>query len=90
MTLPLRMLFFAGLTALAATLSAGGDAREDIGIPTPMTAVEQAQALSVMTYNVNGLPWPIALGRDAALGRIADRLAGMRRAGRQPHIVLLD
>lgn len=46
--------------------------------------------LSVLTYNVKGLPWPLASGRPAALARIADRLAAMRRDGRQPHIVVLQ
>ncbi len=46
--------------------------------------------LSVMTYNVEGLPWPMRLGRSAALSRIADRLTMLRRVGRQPHIVMLQ
>lgn len=46
--------------------------------------------LSVMTYNVMGLPWPVAFGRGEALGRIADRLAGLRAQGQQPHILLLQ
>ncbi|MGC6328563.1 endonuclease/exonuclease/phosphatase family protein [Rhizorhabdus sp. FW153] len=47
-------------------------------------------ALSVMTYNVEGLPWPIRLGREAAFRQIGDRLATLRRQGAQPHIVLLQ
>lgn len=47
-------------------------------------------ALSVMTYNVKGLAWPIAWGRDDALAQIGDRLAAMRRNGSQPHILLLQ
>lgn len=43
-----------------------------------------------MTYNVMGLPWPIAFGRDRALDQVADRLASLRVAGRQPHIILLQ
>lgn len=46
--------------------------------------------LSVMTYNVKGLPWPIASGRDQALARIGQRLAAMRRQGRQPGVVVLQ
>jgi len=47
-------------------------------------------ALTVMTYNVEGLPWPIRLGREAAFRRIGDRLSTLRRQGSQPHIVLLQ
>jgi len=46
--------------------------------------------LSVMTYNVHGLPWPIALGRTRALRAIGARLADMRLHADQPHVVLLQ
>lgn len=46
--------------------------------------------LSVMTYNVAGLPWPVRFGRAEALDRIGARLAEMRAAGRQPRVVLLQ
>lgn len=46
--------------------------------------------LSVLTYNVKGLPWPAALGRDDALDAIGKRLSLMRRRGVQPQIVLLQ
>ena len=46
--------------------------------------------LSVMTYNVKGLPWPLASGRPEALASIADRLSALRREGRQPHVVVLQ
>lgn len=49
-----------------------------------------ADELSVLTYNVKGLPWPLASGRPEALGRIGDRLAAMRREGRQPQVVVLQ
>lgn len=63
------------LMALAATLAA------------PPAA---ATPLSVLTYNVKGLPWPIAGDRPAAFSRIAERLRQMRREGRQPRIVVLQ
>ena len=47
-------------------------------------------ALSVMTYNVKGLPWPVARGRDEDLLAIGDRLANLRVLGRQPHVVALQ
>jgi len=49
-----------------------------------------AAALSVMTYNVKGLPWPIAWGRGEALDSIGARLGALRAQGRQPHIVALQ
>jgi endonuclease/exonuclease/phosphatase family metal-dependent hydrolase len=49
-----------------------------------------ADGLSVMSYNVEGLPPPARLGRAASLARIGDRLADLRRQGRQPDVVLLQ
>lgn len=46
--------------------------------------------LSVMTYNVKGLPWPMGIGRSGPLARIGARLHALRQAGRQPHVVLLQ
>ncbi|TCM21674.1 hypothetical protein EDF56_101343 [Novosphingobium sp. PhB165] len=46
--------------------------------------------LSVMTYNVKGLPWPLASGRPEALAAIGQRLAQLRRMGRQPQVVVLQ
>jgi len=46
--------------------------------------------ISVLTYNVRGLPWPVALGRGAALRRIGEALAQLRREGRQPDVVLIQ
>jgi endonuclease/exonuclease/phosphatase family metal-dependent hydrolase len=46
--------------------------------------------LSVLTYNVEGAPWPFAWNRPAAFVRIADRLRMLRRAGRNPQIVVLQ
>jgi endonuclease/exonuclease/phosphatase family metal-dependent hydrolase len=46
--------------------------------------------LSVLTYNVKGLPWPLAWNRPAAFTRISDRLRMLRRSGRSPQIVVLQ
>jgi endonuclease/exonuclease/phosphatase family metal-dependent hydrolase len=46
--------------------------------------------LSVLTYNIHGMPWPFAKERDDAYEQIEDRLSAMRGDGRQPHIVLLQ
>jgi endonuclease/exonuclease/phosphatase (EEP) superfamily protein YafD len=47
-------------------------------------------SLSVMTYNVKGLPWPIARNRDAAFEKIETRLAALRKTNAQPHIIVLQ
>lgn len=49
-----------------------------------------AGELSVMTYNIKDLPWPVASGRDAAAEAIGARLAAMRARGVQPDVVLLQ
>ncbi|MFD1103853.1 endonuclease/exonuclease/phosphatase family protein [Sphingobium olei] len=46
--------------------------------------------LSVMTYNIHGLPWPVAWGRSGAFAQIAQQLVALRALGRQPHVVLLQ
>ena len=46
--------------------------------------------ISVLTYNVRGLPWPLANGRAKALKAIGVHLAAMRRDGRQPDVVLIQ
>lgn len=85
---PARALLFASLTALLAasspsaslpSASAPGDLRR-----ASLPAASADLPLSIMTYNVMGLPWPVAFGRDEALGRIADRLAGLRAEGINP------
>lgn len=52
--------------------------------PTP------AGAISIMSHNIKGLPWPLAFGREDALFAIGKRLAAMRPSGAQPRIVLLQ
>lgn len=51
---------------------------------------QPANELSVMTYNVEGLPFPAAYGRAGKLAEIGERLGELRGAGRQPHVVLLQ
>jgi endonuclease/exonuclease/phosphatase family metal-dependent hydrolase len=63
--------------------------------PPPLAAVRgtgagTAPTVSVMTYNVEGLPFPVRIGRDAAAARIAQRLREMRRRGVQPDVVVLQ
>ena len=56
---------------------------------TPPAMVQSAE-ISVLTYNVKGLPWPIASGRGQALREIGRELAELRREGREPDIVLIQ
>lgn len=46
--------------------------------------------LSVLIYNVEGLPWPARSGRARSLAAIGAQLAAMRAAGHAPDIVLLQ
>lgn len=46
--------------------------------------------ISVLTYNVAGLPWPLAKKGPEALSAIGERLAQMRRAGCAPGVVVLQ
>lgn len=65
--------------------------------PPPAVTVERpaptdlhSTEISVLTYNVRGLPWPIAKGRAKALKKIGAALAAMRKEGRQPDVVLIQ
>jgi endonuclease/exonuclease/phosphatase family metal-dependent hydrolase len=61
-----------------------------LGLALPAAAQAPDQKLSVLTYNVHGLPWPLASGRDAAFARIEARLRALRHEGLQPHIIVLQ
>jgi endonuclease/exonuclease/phosphatase family metal-dependent hydrolase len=56
---------------------------------TPPALVQSAE-ISVLTYNVKGLPWPVAAGRGDALREIGRELAALRREGREPDVVLIQ
>ena len=65
------------------------------GVDTPPITIEGAAtargvSLTVMTYNVHGLPWPLIHDRAAELAAIGDRLAAMRRRGAAPQVVVLQ
>ena len=46
--------------------------------------------ITVLTYNVRGMPWPAARNRGAAMKAIGKELGEMRRQGRQPDVVLIQ
>ena len=56
----------------------------------PAVAGAPPRIVSLMTYNVHGLPWPIAEDRTASLSAIAAQFRAMRVARRQPAIVALQ
>lgn len=78
--------------AAAAVIGAPAIPSSPIGASTPDPAAwpTEGSELSVMTYNVKGLPWPIASGRPVAFVAIGQRLRLMRARGVQPRIVVLQ
>jgi len=75
-----RWTIAAGLAATAAAASA----------QPPLAPPTAPVALSVMTYNIEGLPFPVRRGRAQAAERIAAQLRAMRQAGTAPHLVVLQ
>ena len=49
-----------------------------------------ARDVTLMTYNVHGLPWPIVEDRSAALAAIGNQLRAMRRHADAPDIVAVQ
>ena len=75
--------------AVAALIAAAPSA--DTRDPTPPSGPARFDGdLSVMTYNIHGLPWPMAWDRPADFARIAATLQTLRATGRNPQIVLLQ
>jgi endonuclease/exonuclease/phosphatase family metal-dependent hydrolase len=64
------------------------DARRPAVASAP--AGRASTTLSVLTFNVEGLPWPAKSGRGARLREIARQLAEMRRNGTAPDVVFLQ
>ncbi|MCB2109239.1 MAG: endonuclease/exonuclease/phosphatase family protein [Rhodobacteraceae bacterium] len=60
---------------------------DPVWISVPDRSVSQ---LRVMTYNVEGLPWPARFGRDRAIDKIAERLRQMNRDGLGPDILVIQ
>lgn len=56
----------------------------------PAAGAADTRELSILTYNVRGLPWPVARGRSAALKAIGEELGRLRREGRAPDVVLIQ
>ena len=56
----------------------------------PTTTEADSRMITVLTYNVRGLPWPLALNRAKRLREIGHELARLRGEGRQPTVVLIQ
>jgi endonuclease/exonuclease/phosphatase family metal-dependent hydrolase len=84
------------LIALSALISITDQAQSQIPLssaslsPALQSLAVPPTSLTVLSYNVHGLPWPFTSGRPAAFTRIAERLRDMRRTGSQPSIVALQ
>lgn len=79
-----------GVLILAASLVPGLLRPAGGSSPFVMTNIRQDARLSLMTYNIEGLPWPIRINRADDLERIGARLEALRLLGEQPHIVALQ
>jgi len=77
--------------AVAASIHTPATAAASVARPVARdVARDAARDVTLMTYNVHGLPWPIADDRSADLAAIGTRLKTMRNAGDQPGIVVLQ
>ena len=86
----IRLRYILSLGVLVGGASLAQTASEPISDAPPTSESRVAADLSVLTYNVKGLPWPVATGRSEALGAMADRLRILRQEGRQPAVVVLQ
>jgi len=59
-------------------------------ISTDPATGRQSTEISVLIYNVAGLPWPLKSNRGESLTIIGESLGKMRAAGNEPDIVLLQ
>lgn len=85
-----------GLACVAALADRRAPARlPDLPAQRPEVSRDAASGawrttLTVLTYNIAGLPWPVRLGRETALQQIGDDLRRLRAAGRAPDVLLLQ
>lgn len=81
------------VTAAGFALIGPAEAQDQLGIE-PVPTIQQLKVdgptLSVLTYNVEGLPFPFARSRGSAAELITERLKSLRAAGQQPHVVVLQ
>jgi endonuclease/exonuclease/phosphatase family metal-dependent hydrolase len=83
-------MFLEAIGLISAVATAPAPDAPAVALEPPPAAQTVSTEISVLTYNIRGLPWPIALGRHAALKEIGRELATLRAEGRQPDIVLIQ
>jgi endonuclease/exonuclease/phosphatase family metal-dependent hydrolase len=84
------LALLAGAALSIATTANAEGARPLLPPPPAATPAPFDGSLSVLTYNVHGLPWPFARGRPAAFRQIAERLAELRAQGKAPQVVVMQ
>jgi endonuclease/exonuclease/phosphatase family metal-dependent hydrolase len=82
----LAVVLLTGLVSVTVSRPLPAAVTEEIG----EAPVLPHEGLSVMTYNVKGLPFPAALGRASAMSEIGQRLRALRQRGRQPDVIALQ
>ncbi len=80
----------AGCAALPAPRHLACAASDAPLIQTSDDGATSSTSLDVLTYNIEGLPWPARSGRAAKLRVIGHHLDGLRRAGSAPDVVLFQ
>ena len=84
----------AALLAGCATLPADRSISCAAATPPPITLSADGRTastrLDVLTYNIEGLGWPVRRGRASELEAIGRHLADLRAAGRAPDVVLFQ
>jgi endonuclease/exonuclease/phosphatase family metal-dependent hydrolase len=84
-----RWLFaFAPLAAALAVAPSGSTA--PVARDLPKVVPHRPGEISLLTYNVQDLPFRIAGDRTGALSAIGDRLARLRQRNAAPHVVVLQ
>lgn len=80
--------------AVATTVATSNDAAAQASVPRTESILANPgwgkSSLTVMSYNVEGLPVPVRFGRATSLARIGQRLAQLRGERREPNVVLLQ
>lgn len=85
----LHIRYLLGLAILVGGASLGQPPAKSKWVTPPLSPAIPSD-ISILTYNVKGLPWPVAQDREAAMTEIGRRLAALRARGRQPTVVVLQ
>jgi endonuclease/exonuclease/phosphatase family metal-dependent hydrolase len=87
----MAMVFTAAVLAGSSGIDAADTTLGAMPVQTvPLQQAEGPASVTLLSYNVEGLPWPIAHGRAAAADEIASNLLALRRQGTQPQVVAVQ